>query len=314
MLFESTTVALTSCPEYSSAFLGPAVDRVITALGELEHPPGLQVVLKPNLISAKRGPLACTEGAFIVAVARWFLDKGARVCVGDSPAFGTATAVLDRLGVLEDLRYLGVSISDFTSTRKLRLHSGVRAAVAEDALDCDLLVNLPRVKAHAQTRVTLAVKNCFGCLAGLQKPWWHMVHGGASGPFADLLVELLAVLPRTLTLVDGIRAMHDTGPVRGNIYPLNVVAGGMNPVAVDTAVLSILNVDPRSSPLWRAAAAAEIPGSRLAELSFPLATPAEVQVSDFRVPDELNPIRFHPVSFAVSSVRRTLMVRKTRTR
>jgi len=314
MLFESTTVALVSCPEYSSAVLTPAVDKVITALDELEHPPGLQVVLKPNLISAKRGPLACTEGAFIVAVARWFLDKGAKVCVGDSPAFGTATAVLDRLGVLEDLRYLGVSVSDFTSTRKLRLHSGIRAAMAEDALNCDLLVNLPRIKAHAQTRVTLAVKNCFGCLSGLQKPWWHMVHGGESGPFAGLLVELLAVLPRTLTLVDGVRAMHNTGPVRGESYPLNILAAGMNPVAVDTALLSVLNVAPHRSPLWQAAADAEIPGSRLAELSFPLATPAEVQVSDFRVPKSLKSIRFHPVSFAVSSVRRTLMIRKTRNR
>ena len=311
MLFESTTVALVSCPEYASAVLAPAIDRVITALGELEHPAGLQVLLKPNLISAKRGPLACTEGAFIVVVARWFLDRGARVTVGDSPAFGTATAVLDRLGILEDLRSLGVGVSDFTSTRKIRLHSGIRAALAVDALDCDLLVNLPRVKAHAQTRVTLAVKNCFGCLSGLQKPWWHMVHGGASGPFAGLLVELLEVLPRTLTLVDGVRAMHVTGPVRGKIHPLNVLAASMNPVAVDRALLAVLKVDPRRSPLWQAAADAGIAGSRLADLTFPLAAPAELQANDYIVPDELNSIRFHPFSFIVSSVRRKFMVWKT---
>ncbi len=311
MLLESTTVALAICPDYSSASLDPAIDRLITSLDELEHPAGLQVLLKPNLISARRGPLACTEGAFILAVARWFIDKGARVTVGDSPAFGTATAVLDKIGVLEDLRLLGVRVSDFTSTRKLTLHSGVRAAVAVDALDCDLLVNLPRVKAHAQTRVTLAVKNCFGCLSGLQKPWWHMVHGGESGPFADLLVELLAVLPRTLTLVDGVRAMHGTGPLRGEIYSLNVVAGGMNPVAVDSALLSILNVSPHHSPLWQAAVEGKIPGSLLKELLFPLATPAELRVNDFIVPNDLNSIRFHPVSFVLSSVRRTLMVWKT---
>jgi len=311
MLLESTTVVLASCPDYSSASLDPAIDQLITALDEPEHFTGLQVLLKPNLISARKGPLACTEGAFIAAVARWFLDKGAGVTVGDSPAFGTATAVLNKIGVLDDLRFLGVRVSDFTSTRKLTLHSGVRAAMAVDALDCDLLVNLPRVKAHAQTRVTLAVKNCFGCLSGLQKPWWHMVHGGESGPFADLLVELLAVLPRTLTLVDGVAAMHGTGPLRGEIYSLNVVAGGMNPVAVDSALLSILNVSPHHSPLWQAAAEAEIPGSRLKELLFPLATPAELQVNDFIVPNDLNSIRFHPVSFVLGLLRRTLMVWKT---
>ncbi len=314
MLLESTTVALASCPDYSSASLAPAIDRLITSLDELGDPAGLQVLLKPNLISARRGPLACTEGAFILAVARWFIGKGAEVTVGDSPAFGTATAVLDKIGVLEDLRFLGVSVSDFTATRKLRLHSGVNAAMAVDALDCDLLVNLPRVKAHAQTRVTLAVKNCFGCLSGLQKPWWHMAHGGESGPFADLLVELLTVLPKTLTLVDGVRAMHGTGPLRGETYSLNVVAAGMNPVAVDSALLSILNVSPHHSPLWQAAAESGIPGSRLEELLYPLTAPAELQVNDFIVPNDLNSIRFHPVSFVLSSVRRTLMVWKTKNR
>ncbi len=314
MLLESTTVALASCPDYSPASLDSVFDRLISSLNEMEDPAGLQVLLKPNLISAKRGPLACTEGAFILAVARWFKDKGARVTVGDSPAFGTATAVLDKIGVLENLRFLGVSVSDFTATRKLRLHSGVNAGMAVAALDCDLLVNLPRVKAHAQTRVTLAVKNCFGCLTGLQKPWWHMAHGGESGPFADLLVELLTVLPRTLTLVDGVRAMHGTGPLRGEVYPLDIVAGGMNPVAVDSALLSILNVVPHLSPLWQAAAEAGIPGSRLEELLFPLAAPAELLANDFIVPNDLNSIRFHPVSFVLSSVRRTLMVWKTKNR
>jgi len=108
-----------------------------------------------------------------------------------------------------------------------------------------------------------------------------------------------------------VRAMHCTGPVRGEPYSLNILAGGMNPVAVDSALLSVINVSPDQSPLWRAAAEAGIPGSRLAELSFPLAAPADVQANDFRIPKSLNPIRFRPLSFLLSSVRRKLMVRKT---
>lgn len=314
MLLESTTVALRPCRDYAATLLDAAIDEVIAAAGGMGRSGGLRVVLKPNLISAKRGPLACTETAFTCAVARWFVDRGARVTVGDSPAFGTATSVLERLGAVEKLQSLGVTISDFDSTGKLTLPSGVRASVAVDALDCDLLVNLPRVKAHAQTGVTLAVKNCFGCLTGLQKPWWHMVHGGASGRFADLLVELLTVLPRTLTLVDGVRAMHGTGPVKGDGYSLNLIAGGMNPVAIDTALLSVLNLSPRHSPLALAAARAGIPGSLPTDLSFPLSTPESLQVSDFIIPGHLSPIRFRPLSFILSAVRRKLTVLKTETR
>lgn len=314
MLLDSTTVALTYCRDYSPAFLEPCVDRLITATGRPEGLTGLRVMLKPNLISAKSGPLPCTEVAFLLSVARWFIDNGAKVTVGDSPAFGSATDVLTRLGVFDTLQFLGVEVSDFTSTRKFILPSGIKASVAVDALDSDLLVNLPRVKAHAQMRVTMAVKNYFGCLAGLQKPWWHMVHGGASGRFAELLVELLTVLPESLTLVDGIRAMHCTGPIEGEPYTLGVLAAGKNPVAVDTALLSVLHVSPQHSPLQQAAAHAGIAGSLLDGLSFPLSAPAELRVNDFSIPENLSPVRFNPFAFVLSSIRRKLMRIKAKSR
>lgn len=312
MQLDSPIVALARCSDYSPDSLDVCVDQLISAVGRPERLAGLQVMLKPNLISAKHGDLPCTEAAFILIVARWFVDNGAKVTIGDSPAFGSATSVLTRLGVLKDLQSLGVAVSDFDATRKLTLSSGVSATVAVDALDCDLLVNLPRVKAHAQMRVTMAVKNCFGCLAGLYKPGWHMIHGGPSGRFADLLVELLAVLPESLSLVDGIRTMHVSGPMDGRAYPLGLVAAGFSPVAVDTALLSVLGVLPERSPLQQASVRTGIPGARLENLSFPLSGPDELRVDDFLVPECLNPVRFNPFSFLYSSVRRKLILLKTR--
>ncbi len=281
-------------------------DSLIRAIGGPFALHGRQVLLKPNLLSAKNGPLPCTEAAFILAAARWFIDAGARVAIGDSPAFGSATTNLTRLGITQELAYLGVTLSDFTRTRTCLLDSGVKAKVAEDALDCDLLVNMPRIKAHAQVRVTMAVKNCFGCLSGLQKPWWHMIHGGTSGRFADLLVQLLALLPDTLTLVDGIRAMHRTGPINGGPYPLRVVAAGVNPVAIDTAFLRLLGISDNNSPLQVAAMHRKIFGSSSEDITYPLASPNDLQVHDFRVPGIVNPIRFRPFSFVFSAVRRAM--------
>jgi uncharacterized protein (DUF362 family) len=306
MQLESTSVALLRSPNYASASLRDCFNQIINALGRPARFNGQRVLLKPNLLSAKNGPLPCTEAAFILAAARWFIDAGARVAIGDSPAFGSATANLTRLGITQELAYLGVSLSDFTRTRRCTLASGVKAEVAEDALDCDLLVNMPRIKAHAQVRVTMAVKNCFGCLTGLQKPWWHMIHGGASGRFTDLLVQLLALLPETLTLVDGIRAMHRTGPMNGEPYPLRIIAAAKNPVAVDAALLFLLNIPAECSPLQQAAMNAAITGSRVEELSFPLSSPRDLRVSDFQVPADLNPVRFRPFSFVWSTMRRTV--------
>ena len=312
MRFESTTVALHPCSSYRCSCLMERFDSLIRATGVSFALHGRQVLLKPNLLTAAQGPLPCTEAAFILAAARWFLDAGAKVAIGDSPAFGSARVNLARRGIARELLALGVVISDFRRTHTCLLDSGVNAGIAVRVLECDLLVNLPRIKAHAQTRVTMAVKNCFGCLTGLQKPWWHMLYGGASGHFADLLVQLLAPFPGTITLVDGVRTMHRTGPINGRPYPLRVVAAGANPVAVDTAFLRLLGISDDNSPLQLAAMEKKIPGSLEKDITYPLARPSDLRVHDFRVPGELNPIRFRPFSFVFSAVRRAMGVLRSR--
>ena len=306
MNLSSKRVALRHCPDYGPAGLAAGLDQLVdTCLAGIGFS-STHVLLKPNLISSRQGPLACTEAAFILAAARCFLDRGARVSLGDSPAFGTATGVLKKLGLLGQLRKLSVRVTDFKKVRKLVLPSGVSAGLAAEALDCDLLINLPRVKAHTQLRVTLAVKNCFGCLAGMRKAWWHMEHGGSPGLFESLLVELLAVLPDGITLVDGITAMHETGPLNGKPCQLGVLAGSTNPVAVDRALLAIIGLEPEASPLWQACDNAGLAGTRLAELDFPLLAPGDFPVTNFQVPRELTPIRFNPFRFVRSSIRRVL--------
>jgi uncharacterized protein (DUF362 family) len=229
------------------------------------------------------------------------------VAIGDSPSFGSARAVLDAIGALPLLHKLSVPVVEFRQVRETILPCGRKAALASAALDCDLLVNLPKVKAHSQMRVTLAVKNYFGCLSGFHKPWWHMVHGGGSGQFTHLLVDLLAVLPPSLTLVDGITAMHVTGPVHGEPFPLGIMAGGVNPVAVDTALLTLLGIDHRQSPLWLAAHRAGMMGTNPAELRFPLARPEELAKPGFLVPADLGPVRFNPCRFVSGSMKRLLL-------
>ena len=287
-------------------------DTLIKAVGGPSELHGHRILLKPNLLTAARGPLPCTEAAFILAAACWFLDAGAKVMIGDSPAFGSARVNLDRLGIARELRAMGVGISDFRRNHTCMVAPGIKGRIAARALECDLLVNLPRIKAHAQTRVTMAVKNCFGCLVGLQKPWWHMVHGGVPGQFSDLLVRLPLHLPESLILVDGIRTMHRTGPINGSPFPLRLVAAGKNPVAVDTALLRVLGISPQNSPLQQAAVRENIAGCREEDLCYPLSSADDLRVDDFKVPRMLNPIRFRPFSFVWSTGRHTLGALKRR--
>jgi uncharacterized protein (DUF362 family) len=304
---ESTTVLLIKQAALAQSPPEPAIDQLLAAQVGDRNLRSLHVLVKPNLITARNGSLACTDPRLIGAVAHWFKAQGARVVVGDSPAFGTARSVLAAIEALPRLRQLGVPVVEFRRTSEVRLPGGQKAAMAQPALECDLLVNLPKVKAHSQMRVTLAVKNVFGCLSGWQKPWWHMVHGGNENRFADLLVELLKVLPTGCTLVDGMVAMHRTGPIHGEPFILGCLAGGTNPVAVDTSLLAVLGIAPHLSPLWCAAHRAELQGTDVETVRFPWAKPVDLGVQGFEVPEVLTPVRFNPFRFVKGSMQRLLL-------
>lgn len=295
---------MVSCRAYDLQSITPAIDKVLSALKWSQSLHSSVVLLKPNLITARYGVLPCTEPAIIVAVARWFVEQGARVRIGDSPVFGSAAAALQILGVTRELKKLGVQVVDFTRVEKRFPGGEKNPGVASDVLESDLLVNLPRVKAHAQTRVTLAVKNYFGCLTGIRKPWWHMIYGATSDNFADQLVRLLSVLPDSITLLDGISCMERTGPIHGDLRSLGFLAGSWNPVAVDRSVHAIIDVLPSLSPLMKDCQQHKIPGAQYADLTFPVCLPDEFFVNDFLVPESLNPIRFNPLRFFSSLVKR----------
>jgi len=303
----STTVGIVRCSRYDRQIL----NRVFLNLAEACPAPinlrSASILLKPNLISARRGPLACTGSGFILAAAKWYLDHGARVTVGDSPAFGTARAVLHKIGVLRSLERMAVTIADFSQVEPVVLPSGLKTGLAKEALNCDLLVNLPRIKAHDQLRVTLGVKNYFGCVVGVRKPIWHMQYGGRNGRFHHHLVDILSVLPHSITYIDGVTAMHRTGPIGGDPFHLGIAACSANPVALDRAVLEVIGVAPGDSPLLQACSTARLTGTVLSDLVFPLLRPEEVRTENFQVPVRLDPVSFNPFRFLRSSVRRLVL-------
>ncbi len=306
MDLSSTKVCITRCPDYDREHLAASLEELIRSLELKITLNSANVLLKPNLISAKHGPLACTEGSFILAVARLLKDYGARLSIGDSPAFGTSLSVLSQLDLIESLKKMDVKIINFEKARQVKLPSGRNVGMSIEALESDLLVNIPRIKAHAQLRITMAVKNYFGCVVGVRKPALHMIHGGNKGAFPSLLGELLTVLGPGFSLLDGIDAMNKTGPIKGERYRLGVVAASENPVALDSALLTALDVDPQSSPLLLACREIGFAGTDPGELLFPLLSPANLIVKDhsFSVPEQLAPIRFNPFRFFKNNLRR----------
>jgi uncharacterized protein (DUF362 family) len=268
---------------------------------------GKRVLVKPNLISSWGPPLACTDPRFIIAVVQWLVEHGASVLVGDSPAFGTTAWVLRHLGADLELKRLGAKVIEFSTPKSVTLANGHKISVAAEALDCDLMMNIPKIKAHNQMYMTIGVKNFFGIVKGIRKSLLHMQHGRSHRQFAGIILDLLALLPEHVTIVDGIKVMHVAGPLRGRPLDLNCVAASRNPLALDTALLSALELEPEKSPLWDEARERGYPVVFLSKIQFPFLRPADFHGSGFIAPHSLIPVRFNLLRFFSGHLRRIVL-------
>ena len=269
---------------------------------------GKRVLLKPNFVALRNAALSCTNAQIIFAVARHCLERGARVSVGDSPAFGTAQAIARAIGLTDMLRPLGVAVTTLKQGRWVQ-SGAVRVPVSAEALDVDLILNLPKFKAHSQMRYSGAVKNLFGCVTGVHKAWLHALHGDKQGRFAEMICGLLQVLPPTVSLMDGVTAMHRTGPIAGEPFALGFLGVCASPVALDTAAGLVLGAGPEIIPLWNQCLHAGLPGADPAELSFPLAGPADFDARNFVLPADLKPESFRPDVLVKSLCKRLWLAR-----
>ncbi|MGE4551585.1 MAG: DUF362 domain-containing protein [Desulfovibrionaceae bacterium] len=304
-----TRVRLAARPDYAPEALARTVgelldgaleDREAAGLGRLA--PGDRVLVKPNLVSRRNAGLSCSEPAVVAAVCGYFLDRDAVVTVADSPAFGSAAAVARASGLAEALARRGLAVRGLGRGVSLSRSDGSRIGLGRRALEADLLVGAPRLKAHGQMRVTAGVKNLFGCVVGCRKALAHERFRSHEA-FAALILDVAAALPPGLTLLDAVRAMHRDGPIGGAAIDLGWLAASADPVALDTAVYGLLGLTPAQVPLWAEALRRRLPAADPARLDYPLLGPLDLDCSGFVVPEALDAVPFRPARLILGRLR-----------
>jgi uncharacterized protein (DUF362 family)/Pyruvate/2-oxoacid:ferredoxin oxidoreductase delta subunit len=217
---------------------------------------GTRVLVKPNLLSpAAPDDAVLTHPLVVKAVCEYVLDRGAGVQLSDSPAIGSFEKILRISGIREAIQGLDVVCKPFEKSVKVDVGRPFdRIEIAEDALNADLIINLPKLKTHSHMLLTLAVKNMFGCIVGFRKPEWHMRAGVDRDMFARLLVRIHARVRPAFAILDGILAMEGEGPGKSGVpRQLGVLMGSQDGSAVDEAVCRMIGIDPLLLPTHRAA-------------------------------------------------------------
>jgi uncharacterized protein (DUF362 family)/NAD-dependent dihydropyrimidine dehydrogenase PreA subunit len=244
-------VALLACPDYESKRLDRLIQEAAEAAGFPEVA-GKRILVKPNILKAASPEKAvCTHPEFLGAVLRFLKAKGAaRIMAGDSPAWQGGRAAARTSGLLEAATREGVEWLEF-SPGEARNSEGARLvrgfALASALGDCDLVVNLPKLKTHRLMKYTGAIKNLFGLVPGLGKSGFHL-RFPSSADFGTMLVDLAASVGDCFTFMDGIVAMEGEGPGDGDPYDLGVILASSDPAALDWTAASCIGYDPRQIP------------------------------------------------------------------
>jgi uncharacterized protein (DUF362 family) len=290
-----TTVSLIRAESYDQQRLRTSLESLLEPLGGIEAfvKQGDRVLLKPNLLTGGRPGKECiTRPEIVYGVAQLVKEAGGKPFFGDSPAFGSARGVAIANGYLPLIEELNIPVVEFHGQRYETVSQSFNhLRLCREAMEADVVINLPKLKSHVQLTLTMGVKNLFGCVPGKMKAWWHMEAGKDETRFGEMLVETARAINPDLTILDGIIGHEGNGPSGGEPRQLNVLAASSDVFALDRAVLEIVNIDPELVPTVAAAQRLGL-NPELTNLYFPRQQPVDLQVMDWKLPDALVPIDF----------------------
>ncbi len=288
-------VSLIKADSYEVSALRTSIEKLLEPLGGITAfvKEGDRVLLKPNLLTGSRPTKECiTRKEIVYCVAQLVMKAGGKPFLGDSPAFGSARGVAKANGYLPLCEELGLPIIEFHGQRyEVENDNFNHLRLSKEAMNADVVINLPKVKSHMQLTMTLAVKNLFGCVPGKMKAWWHLEAGKDVNRFGEMIVETAKAISPDLTIIDGIIGHEGNGPSGGEPRKLGILGASADVFALDRAVIEIVNVDPDLVPTLAAQKRLGL-FPELSDLEFPLCQPSELVMSDWKLPAVLMPIDF----------------------
>lgn len=160
-------VSIVKCGDYDPQRVKKSVQQSLELIGGIDKivKPGDNVLLKVNaIVGFPPERAATTHPSVVSAMVEIVKEAGGIPWVGDSSgAYGFTAQSLEITGIKKATEDAGGRLINFesTGTYNVKVDGNVlkNINVAKPALDCDVLVSLPKMKTHMMTKYTGAVKN-----------------------------------------------------------------------------------------------------------------------------------------------------------
>lgn len=221
-----------------------ATKKALETLGGISRfvKKGHRVVLKPNMSFARTPEFGATTHPMVVAtVAQECIHAGARQVLILDHTLHRAELCLERSGIREACKNIsGVHVQAFQERKffkEIKIPQGKvldRVEVIQEALESDLLINIPVAKSHSATGVSLGLKGLMGLI-------WDRESFHSRININQALPDLATLIKPQLTIIDATRTLASGGPGGpGDVKKTNLIIAGTDPVAVDSYGVTIV--------------------------------------------------------------------------
>lgn len=213
------------------------VKAAIDAVGGMEQfvSKGDIVVVKPNIGWSRTPEQAANTNPYVVEkIVELCLNAGAKKVKVFDRTCNRAKTTYRRSGIEAAVKRAGGDIKyvDERKFKNVKIPEGRRLKSWKmyiEALNADVLINVPIAKHHSTSRLTMAMKNLMGVLGGNR--------GDLHNQLGQNLADINTVIKPNLTILDAYRILTAHGPNSGtpdDVKLTKQVIVGTDPVAVDS--------------------------------------------------------------------------------
>ena len=212
---------------------------------------GDKVILKPNL-AYPYPPPATTDPRVVNAVVKLCFEAGAKsVGVGDSSSYSCKNIIgmgrwdnkglMDAWGMQQAVQGTDADIRDFDFEpwTMVDIPDGIvlkKTEIASAMLDSDVVINIPALKMHFETTVTLGVKNYHGILPDHYKIQFH------KDDINQKLIDIHKAVKTDLVIMDALIGMEGTGPRTGEPVQMDLIVASADTIALDSVSCELMGL------------------------------------------------------------------------
>ena len=223
--------------------------------------PEVPVVIKPNLVIRRRPEeFTTTHPTLVEAAILCLKEYGVTdITLAESPGGlyteGALRTIYDGCGMTEVCRRHGITLNfDVTSKECHRPENRLVKTfpIISPVAHAAFFLEICKLKTHAMTGMSGAVKNLFGTIPGLTKPEFHWRFPNQED-FCEMLLDLSQTVSPDFALVDAVESMEGNGPSGGTVFRTEMTFASDNIYELDSFLSTFIGSSPKEIPTVRLA-------------------------------------------------------------